>query len=453
MSALVRRETGLMRGRAGWLAALGLATLLAAGLGLGKSVAQAQDAAPPSGSAADSAPAPSLLDRLGVDGSLRGGAWSSDRDLDDRTDFSTGSIWLRMAPKLSESWSAKLEGWAQGQGSQGDSRGRQELREAYVAYAGQDYDVRAGRQIVVWGRADQVNPTDNLGSRDFTLLFPEPDDLRRGSGMVRVGRAFAGATLTVVWLPEFRPNVYPVGALPPNIRLGEGEAPEQFDQAAVKLDRTGGTVDWSASYFDGLDRNPDVALQRIDATGVTLQLRYHRIRVVGADFAVNVGRFGLRGEAAYTDTADPTGSDPQLKNPYFFAVLGADRSFGDTLNLNVQLIHRATASYRDPHSLADPLLRVVAIQNALAAGQVTPTQTGMSTRIGTKWLHETLEVELAAVGYFEKGDSLLRAKLLYHWTDTLRLTIGREAYDGPDESFFGRLRDNSVTFAELAYGY
>ena len=446
-------------GRPGWTrvpGAGGLLSLLLLSFLLLSGRAWAQDSGMP---AADAPPAtapaeaPTAGNRLGLGLSLRGGYWSSDRDLNDNTDFSAGSIWLRAAPKLPGSWTAKLEGWVQGQSSDAGSRHRQELREAYAAYLGEDFDVRFGRQIAVWGRADSINPTDNLSSRDFTLLFPEVDDLRRGNGMVRVSRAFEGYTLSAYWLPEFRPNVYPTGALPPGIRFGDDEQPEQADQSAFKLDRTGGTVDWSVSYFDGLDRNPDLAVQRIAPAAVTLQRRYHRIRVVGGDFAFNLGRFGFRGEAAYTDTADSNGTDPQVKNPFFFAVLGADRSFFEYLNINVQYLFRQTGSYQDPHSIANPALRPVAIQNAAAAGQLTPTQNGMSTRIGYKWFHETLEADLTAVGYFEKGDTLLRAKLLYRWTDTLRVSVGEETYDGPSESLFGLQKKNSATFAEMAYGF
>lgn len=398
-------------------------------------------------------PAPSLVDRLGADVSVRGAYWSSDRDLNDATDFSAGSLWLRAAPKLGGNWAAKVEGWVQGQSSDSGSRYRQELREAYAAYSGDAYDVRVGRQIVVWGRADAINPTDNLSSRDFTMLFPEVDDLRRGNGMVRLGRAFEGYTLSAFWLPEFRPNVFPTGALPPGVRFDANDNPEQLDQSAIKLDRSGGLVDWSVSYFDGLNRNPDIAIQSIDSTGVTLQRRYHRIRVLGADFAFNLGRYGFRGEAAYTDTANSSGKDPQISKPFFFAVLGADRTFFEYLSVNVQYIFRQTGSYQDPHSIPNPLLRTVAIQNSTATGQLTPTQNGMSTRVGYKWFHETLEAEVTAVGYFEKGDNFVRAKALYHFTDTLRITAASETYSGPDESLFGLQKKNSANYVELAYGF
>ncbi len=55
-----------------------------------------------------------------------------------------------------------------------------DVREAYVnAYAG-PLSLRLGQQIVVWGRADALNPTSNLTPVDFRIRSPLEDDLRAG---------------------------------------------------------------------------------------------------------------------------------------------------------------------------------------------------------------------------------------------------------------------------------
>ncbi len=47
-----------------------------------------------------------------------------------------------------------------------------DLREAYVnAYVG-PLDVRLGEQIIVWGRADGINPTNNLTPQDRRVRSP-----------------------------------------------------------------------------------------------------------------------------------------------------------------------------------------------------------------------------------------------------------------------------------------
>ena len=67
-------------------------------------------------------------------------------------------------------------------GLQGDQQGTFiDLREAYVnAYLG-PFDLRLGKQIIVWGRADALNPTNNLTPVDFRIRSPLEDDIRLGN--------------------------------------------------------------------------------------------------------------------------------------------------------------------------------------------------------------------------------------------------------------------------------
>ena len=77
------------------------------------------------------------------------------------------------------------------------------------------------------------------------------------------------------------------------------------------------------------------------------------------------GRFGLRAEAAYTWTEDATGLDPFVKNPFFYGVAGADRTFLEYLNINLQYFVRQVSNYSDPNAIADPIARTVALQQAV----------------------------------------------------------------------------------------
>ena len=404
--------------------------------------------------AAQDGDAPSRLD---FTTSLRAGVWSSDRNLDDRTGVSAGSFWLRGRAHWAPAFRTTFEGWLQRQGPDENHPGspaseHAQLREAYTSFLGENLEVHAGRQLVVWGRADGINPTDSLNSRDARLLFAEPDDQRRGATMLRLNAPVGPVVLSAIWLAEFRPNTVPAPELPPGVQFQPLEVPTDRRQFAFKVDRSGGEVDWSVSYFDGRDRNFDVSASPGGA-GVVLTRTFHRIRVYGADFAANAGRFGLRGEVALTATEDPAGTDPAVKNPFLLAVFGGDRTFFEYLNVNVQYIYRAVRHYHDPRAVADPLQRSVAVQNAIASGQLTSVQHGASTRVGYKWLNETLEAELFGIGFVESHQSFARAKIVYHVTDLLRITGGREVYAGPPDSLFGLQKKNSATFLELAYGY
>ena len=391
-------------------------------------------------------------EELGLSKSLRQGAWLSDRSLIEEKGFLPAMAWLRVQPPEVDGAILRLEGWVAARDlSAGDldegSGVRGELREAYLGFFGEHHELRLGRQIVVWGRADRLNPTDNLGSRDARLLVPEDDDQRRGSLMLRERLALGDATIDLLWLPEFRPNRFAVRT-PPGVALRQVDHAWEPAEFAVKLERSGADLDWSLSYFDGLDRNPDFALEP-----AALRLVHNRIRVLGVDAAATVGRYGLRGEVAYVHTQDGDGDDPTVKNPFLFGVVGGDRSFFQYLNVNLQYFARATRHHQDPRDIGDPALRAAAVAAAVASGQLDSVQHGMSVRIAYQWLNETLDTEIAAIGVFNDGSLAVRPKIVYRWADALRLTVGADLFRGGETDAFGRLHDNSTVFVELRYGF
>ena len=78
---------------------------------------------------------------------------------------------------------------------------------------------------------------------------------------------------------------------------------------------------------------------------------------------------------------------------------------------------------------------------------------GASLRINYKAWNETLESEVAAVAWFTKGDSAIRPKVTYAFSDHLKGIIGGELYHGPRQSFFGQLKPTSTAYAELQMGF
>ena len=241
----------------------------------------------------------------------------------------------------------------------------------------------------------------------------------------------------------------PAGKPRPGVSFVREDERWPGDQWAVRVEQTGRAVDWSASYFDGNDTAPDLGV----GVGPEILLSHHRVRVVGADMTVNLGRFGMRAEGAYVDTEDTGGAEPFTKNPFVFIVAGVDRTWGGLLNLNVQYLLR--------HVLDDPagsggssdFVSVVASQQAILNSQTRPTQHGMSLRLAYKWLHETLEGELAAAGYARPSGVALRPKVVYAVTDDWKAVIGAEVFRGEAASLFGLLRPNSTGYAELRWSF
>jgi hypothetical protein len=432
--------------RAWWMVVIALAVAVPAR-------AQDAQAAEPGPASGPDVPAAGVFERLGVTGAVRAGYWSSTRNLDAERHLGAGMLWLKTSRRLSSRVSFLVEGWTSLRGPIEDGDATGELREAFVDVRLGRLDVRAGRQIIAWGRADGVNPTDNLSGQDLTVLVPDDADRRLGTTAVRASYYAGDVSLTGVWLPEFRGHQFALPAPPPGVSLVRDGERWPGDQWAVRAEQTGRAVDWSVSYFSGKDMAPDLGIAVAATATPGIRLAHHRVRVVGADMAANVGRFGLRAEGAYLDTEDSRGRDRFTKNPFLFIVTGVDRTFGGTTNLNVQYLFRYVL---DDRSLpADPgdFAAAVATQQAILNSQTRGAQHGASFRLADKWLHDTLEAEFAAAAYIGPSGAALRPKLVYAVTDNWKLLAGAEVLRGEAASVFGLLSGNSTGYVELRWSF
>ncbi len=400
--------------------------------------------------AEDAANTPDLTDKLNLTGSLRGSYWNMDNNPTGSNNIGVGELWLKAMPQVGEEAKIIAEGWLRASNISGTTQSTGRLREGYLSFSQGEADFRIGKQIIVWGRADQINPTDNLSPRDNTLLFAETDDQRQGTTAVKATYHFTQLAATAIWLPQFSPNVQPI---PPAPGVTFAENIPKGDQYALKLEQAGQDIDWSLSYFHGFDLNPDISIASPPPPALNLALRHHRIRVLGADAATVLGRFGVRSEIAYTWTEDAAGNNPFIKNPFLYGVVGADKTFLEYLNINAQYFARHISRYQNPTTVADPFERFVAIQQSIIASQQDRFQQGASLRISNKWFNETLDAELTTVYNATRGDYLLRPKIGYAFNDHWRGSLGANLFRGDGNTFFGLLKNRSAVFAEMRYGF
>jgi hypothetical protein len=397
----------------------------------------------------------SVAEWAGVSGSIRAGYWTSTRSLDSEEHLGAGMVWLKSTRPVSPRGSFLIEGWTALRGPAGDADARGELREAFADLRFGRLDVRVGRQIVAWGRADGINPTDNVTGEDLTLLTPDDEDRRFGATAVRASYYTGGTSVTALWVPEFRAHHVP---LPPAPGVGFIEdAPDwPGNQWAIRVEQTGRKIDGSMSYFQGHDLAPDVQPGR--APGVSTSegivvLSHRRIRAVGADLAATLGRIGVRAEGAYVHTEDGSGRDPFTKNPHLFIVAGGDRTFLEYLNLNVQYVYRFVRHHRPPGDELSDADRAIAMLQDVLSSQTRRVQHGASFRLSYKWLRETLEGECAAAGLFGPDGLAVRPKLAYALSDSWKLLAGAEWYRGESTSLFGVMRPNSTGYLELRWTF
>jgi len=385
---------------------------------------------------------------LGLGYSLRTGAWTHDRDLNGETLVPMLGLRARIAPRAG-ALDGRAEAYAQ---IDRTGRWRTDAVEAWARLTAGEVELRAGRQIIVWGRADRLNPTDNLSGRDYTLLAASDDDQRQGPATVQARWGRGNITLDAIWLPEFRPNIFPLERTRPGIAVLPDERRQANNQFALKLDSSGGTVDWSLSWFHGIDRNRDfTARPALPGKIAAIQQTFPDISVLGADAAGTIGTVGWRAEAAYTRVL---GADtPFIKNDNLWMVAGGDLNLAGGWNINLQYSLRVVFGHRDPRRIADPVTRNIATLSAAVNNQLDRVQNGFTARLARRFANDTAEAEIAIIHYVEPGDTAIRPRLSTSIRDGLRLAVGADIFTGPSNSYFGRVRSLSAGWLQLTAGY
>jgi hypothetical protein len=391
-----------------------------------------------------------LYEMLGPTLSARASAWGEDKRFTADEGIAVTSAWLSLRPQEISGFRFSLEGYAIAENTTRTTRWLGDLREGFVETSIGAFDFRGGRQVLVWGRADKFNPTDNLSVKDYRILTTDDEEQRLGiSTLSAAWNLNYGSRIVMVWQPEWRTPGLPIPPLGPGITLSNIEPQGAWKQWALKYDRSASGFDFSLSYFDGVSRTPDLELLRAGPSGVDLGLAFRRIHVLGADFASTWAGWGLRGEMAYTATQDSSGSNPLIQNAGIFSVLGAERSLTEGLSISAQYLNRWVDHFDDITQTTDPSTRPLLLAQAINTQQQVRWNHGFSLRPALKLLNETLEMELAWVRWQTTGGQLLRPKLTYAISDHMKAVAGAEIYSGPTESFLGRLRDVSSAFAEL----
>ncbi len=361
-----------------------------------------------------------------------------------------------------------------------------DLREAYVnAYLG-PLDLRVGHQIVVWGRADGFNPTNNITPFDLRVRSPMEDDRRLANTGARAFLNFEPLRLEGVWMPIYRATEPPAFAVPTFVRDGDPQYPSaeiENGLLAARLHLLLSDIELSVSFLDGYAPLPGVVLSGLAGDvdpptppEVFIARRAYRHQVAGFDFSTAFGElFALRGEVAYRRPLHYEGRY-YVARPDLQYVLGVDRSFGP-VSLIAQYVGRYTLDWEERPSAADdedielvesftefdPALfdqtsvqieSELAFRNQMLFSQLAEVQHLASLRVAWLTLHDTMSLSVLGLVNFTTEEWLAYPKVTYSVSDRMSTSVGAEIYAGPDGTLFGFIGETlSAGYAELRYTF
>jgi hypothetical protein len=359
-----------------------------------------------------------------------------------------------------------------------------EIREAYVQLYGfltKNLDVTIGRQRIVWGTADKLNPTDNLNPLDLEDILDF--GRRRGSDAINLNYYLSNDfSLQGVFVPFFQPANMPVGvfatALNPTMELPQGMVLKSFSDtvlmprynlgvsstAGFKFKGFAKGVDFSVSYVWGYDGLPFVtknAFIPVDLSGgisIASELSFARTHIIGADMATSIAGIGFWAEAAtfvpekdvimtndlsafYPTSPVPVTKDSLLLDktkPYLKFVVGGDYNFSDGSYLNLQYMH-GFVHERGAENLNDYFF----------------------LRYEKKFFNEKLKVAPIGGGFIVTNWNNIKdnyalvymPEVSYKATDNAEITISTVIFDGKGDNLFANLKDYNMVMFKLKYSF
>jgi hypothetical protein len=232
-----------------------------------------------------------------------------------------------------------------------------EPQELNVAFHAKRVDLAAGLGRVVWGRLDELQPTDVINPIDVSRFFFEGRSEARLSVPLVHATIYAAdkASIEGVYVPVFRRgrfdrldehtspfNLEPglvaclaVGCPSPVFVRNEPAKTFANAQGGARVNVTSGRVDWSVSAYRGFRPFGIYTLS-------PASIEFPRFTMVGGDFETVAGPWVVRGEVAAfpRDAFQAPGAPVALTGRAFDAGAAVDRKAGNYRIGGQVLVHR-----------------------------------------------------------------------------------------------------------------
>lgn len=313
-----------------------------------------------------------------------------------------------------------------------------ELREAYFDYTSTKWNLRAGRQIIIWGAADGLRITDQISPMDMSeFLARDYDDIRMPVEALRLSYLLKNVKIELVYIPIFKSYILsndiknPWSFLPQKIKGHSLLLQEEIRPSkTVKNGELGGritfnlpSIDFSLSALHTFNKMP-VYTQARQNKKILMYPSYHRMTMLGADLSKPFGNFVFRLEAAYNiNKAYVSEKEPwEVKQHNIVnALLGIDWYPAHEWTISCQY------NRDDKNSLLTANLSKKLLNSSLK-------------------LSNFLYYDLSHDSFFNRlsGD--------YELTDQIHLIAGYDLFHG-NKGLFGRYKHNSELFFKAKYSF
>ncbi|MBI5287171.1 MAG: hypothetical protein HY878_06235 [Deltaproteobacteria bacterium] len=334
-----------------------------------------------------------------------------------------------------------------------DGDGDGELREGYIDFTANQWDLRVGRQIITWGLGDLIFIND-VFPKDYEAFFSgRPlEYLKKGIDGVKVGFYPALASLEFVAIPIFEPNNYPKAKrfymfdpMPSVTNREEKEPATTFEntELALRVYREVGGFDASIYLYRGFFRKPYMIPDDLNNT-TKIIYHYPRVSIYGASLQGRALDGVLSLEAGYYDSRqDKGGKDYTVPNSQTRFLIGYQRQFWEDFTIGLQYYTEYIHDYSEYRKS----------QPSGFPGDKRLYQ--LATLMLTQLLkHQTLKLSFFSFYSPSDGDYMLNPEVRFALTDHIWAALGGNIFGGGERwSEFGQLDRNDNIYSQLRYEF
>lgn len=332
-------------------------------------------------------------------------------------------------------------------------------------------DLRLGRQIVTWGRCDEIIPLDVVNPQDLRRFFLPLREERKLPVWMAHSNLYLGdaVTFSALWVPFFEANkiadhdprwdIRPAqpdsitiqgvtipleGGVNTSIKEPDDDSDDSLrnGQFGFKLTTQTDKSIFDLVYYYGWDQMGSLDKRiSFSQNGVVLNIRKKHFRdsMAGVSFSTLLGDFVLRGEAAYHwekyfDIIDIDDEDALAPKDFLDSCLGLEYRRGDQWYINFLVQYK----------------KIMDFDSTLVQRK---SETILFGIIDKFWARKTFQIRLLYYYNLDDGDSRFNPQLSYELADGLRATLGAEIITGEADTDWGQFEDNDLIYLKFKYSF
>jgi len=382
------------------------------------------------------------------------------------------SLYLQFDKKLSSNWKVRISGDAYydaiydindhndyNDGILEEYRTQLRFDDTYIqGRLNDDIDLKAGRQIVIWGKSDNIRITDVINPTDNRLPgVTDIEYIRLPVTMAKFDWYVGDWDMAAMVIPEARVSIAPpIGSefFPTDSSLIDGITPpltptttptlqepaSSWDNMQYGLAANGVFSGWDLSFYAANIFDKDNHSDEVITVGATpSDFVYSKIYMLGTAFNMVQGSWLIKGEAAllnglrYSTTSDEKNRLDTL--------LGLEYMGFANTSMSLELANRHIFSHE------------AVMNNAPDSVDKNTIQT--IVRVTRNFMHETLEVTALAniLGPDFNQGGFARVWGEYELAEALSLDLGVVFYQGGTNAYFEAIKANDRIFANITYSF